>query len=178
MRRSFVLVLGAAAVAAMVMGAWVKQPYRPPLAYVSWVGPDSAVKEMTFLLADDAEAWVELWVRHMGGESGSDRFDRPNVPRIDFERCTVIAAFGGDSWNSDGYYIDSIIRTEGALIVRLDGHSYQTAGIDGGGVRVTPYGIFLLPRWDGEIVVEENTQGLIGKPPKWTERGRFKGRGG
>ena len=50
------------------------------------------------------------------------------------------------------------------LRVRFDHKSYQTSGPDGGGERVQPFGMFVIPRTDKPIVLEENTQGLIGKP--------------
>jgi hypothetical protein len=58
-------------------------------------------------------------------------------------------------------------------VVRFDHKSYQTAGPGGGGERVTPFGFFVMPRTAAPIVLEENVQSLIGKPPEWKERARL-----
>ena len=56
---------------------------------------------------------------------------------------------------------------------RRNRRGYQTAGPDGGGKRATPYGIFVLPRSDKELVVEEGVRTLKNEPPKWNELARF-----
>ena len=43
----------------------------------------------------------------------------------------------------------------------------------GGGERVTPYAIYVLPRLNKPVVIEMNTQDMIGQPPVWTEQARF-----
>jgi hypothetical protein len=35
------------------------------------------------------------------------------------------------------------------------------------------YGLFIVPRHDGPLMLIENTQGLLGQPPIWTEQQRF-----
>ncbi len=42
-----------------------------------------------------------------------------------------------------------------------------------GADRATPYGMFVFPKTDKPIVLEENVQGTIGAPPVWKERARF-----
>ena len=59
---------------------------------------------------------------------------------------------------------------------RFDDRSFQTAGPapEGGRVRARPYGIFVLPRSDKALVLEENIQHLKNEPPKGREVARFK----
>ena len=65
------------------------------------------------------------------------------------------------------------------ILVRLREHWFQTEGPDGGGQKVRPFGIFVLPKREPfkPVVLERNYQNLIGAPPIWKEQGRFEGLG-
>jgi hypothetical protein len=127
------------------------------------------------------DEWVKLWSRHAGkpiraaygGRPAALEGDAQFIPALDFDRYMVIAIATGASWNSDGIQFVSAEENADRILFRFDHWSYQTAGPDGGGVRVAPFGFFVLPRSAKPIVVEENVQGLIGHPPKWKERARF-----
>ena len=135
--------------------------------YVSWSGAHSKFAERLCLRVTTTEDWAKLWERHAG--KGAD------VPVVDFGRCMVIAAFQGKAWNSDGVKATSITEEVGRILVRLDERGYQTGGSgpDGGAVRVTAYGLFVVPRSAKMVVVEENVQNLLGHPAVWKERKRF-----
>ncbi|KKL20048.1 hypothetical protein LCGC14_2459370 [marine sediment metagenome] len=132
-----------------------------------------------YVLIADAEQWRSLWRRHSGFKGGPRRErggatrSAAALPEVDFESCAVLAIFQGSGWNSDGVELVSATVADGRALLRFDDRSYQTSGPDGGGVRVTAFGIFVLPRSMSEIVLEENVQGLIGRPPKWKLRARF-----
>lgn len=138
---------------------------------VWWWGPKSAVKSADYAVARDEKSWLELWARHTDKEVVKNHISEPiDAPRVDFDQCMVVAIFKGDSWNSSGVIITSITRDKGELRVRFDERTYQTAGPNGGGVRVSPYGLFVIPKDPGDVVIEENVQGLKNQPPKWRER--------
>jgi hypothetical protein len=59
------------------------------------------------------------------------------------------------------------LQGDSAWTVRVDQYRYQTVGPDGGGELVHPYGIFVVPRSDRSVVIEEDTQNMIGEPPRW-----------
>ncbi len=156
-----------------------EHPLHPPdenrMPFVTFTGPNSRIEEPTWLRITTPEEFHPLYLRHVGLKP-EDFYEKRNphgVPLVDFERCMVVAVFGGKGWNSDGLYVKEVVDDGHRLVVRYDDRSYQTAGPDGGGVRVTPYGLFVLPRRDKELVVEENVQPYIGHPPKWQERARF-----
>jgi hypothetical protein len=133
--------------------------------YVSWSGAHSKLAERLCLRITSQEEWAKLWERH--AVKGTD------VPQVDFGHCMVVAAFQGKASNSDGVVAKSITEKAGRILVRLDERFYQTLGPDGGGVRVTAYGLFVLPRSSKPVVVEENAQSTIGAPAVWKERKRF-----
>ena len=137
---------------------------------VSWTGSETEAPR-GIELARTEEQFVCLWQRHLGEEE-TGRYDMYNelaVPRIDFDRCMVIAIFEDKRFNCAGYRVKSISERDGALLFRYDDMPYQTTG---GADEVSPYGFFVLEKTSREIVVEENVQRRRG-PPIWEERVTF-----
>jgi hypothetical protein len=156
----------------VLAGASEERTVRP---YVGLWGAHSKVKRKSFHRITTPEAWTALWLRHRGREakSHSAYYNEAGVPDIDFERCMVVAIFQGEAWNSAGVKVLSVTEDEARLLLQYDDRSYQTAGPNGGGVRVTAFGFFVLPKSTRELVVEENLQGLKGRPDRYRERARF-----
>jgi hypothetical protein len=151
---------------------------RPPV--VSFYGPLSAITERQYLLITSRDEFVKVWERHMGDRAVNLLSHGNGViaPRIDFERYMVVAHFRGESFNCNGD-LASYETLDDRVRIRFDAMTFQTSagfGERDPGERVTPYGIWVIPRTDKAIVLEENTQGLIGGEPVWTERMRFEGR--
>jgi hypothetical protein len=147
--------------------------HRP---YVTLAGAESRIEKNGYFRIDTMEKWIALWLEHTGAEKNPHYgmyYNTAGVPEIDFEKCLVIAIFGGSGWNSAGK--QSITYEEGKnhILFRFDDKSFQTAGPDGGGKRVTPFGFFVFPASDKPVIVEENVQGLIGGKPVWKERARI-----
>lgn len=85
----------------------------------------------------------------------------------------VVAMFHGERWNTERLELVSRDEDERRLRVRFRGRYYQTGGPDGGGVKVTAYGIFVLARSSKPLVIEEDVQNYKHHPPKWKEQARF-----
>ena len=136
--------------------------------YISWSGAHSKVAETKYFKITDSKEWEKLWHRHAGEKS--------DVPAVNFEVCMVIAIFHGRHFNSAGIVI-TITEEGGQIRFRFDDDSYQTLGDDekGGAVEVEDYGIFVIPRSTKPLVLEEDVQRLLDKPPIWKERARFEG---
>jgi hypothetical protein len=98
----------------------------------------------------------------------------PALGEIDFAKSLVLVIASGDSWNCNGFEALAWEDDE-RILVRLHALTFQTEGPGGGGERVRPYGIFVIPRGDPfkPVIVERNTQGLINGPPLWKEVCRF-----
>jgi hypothetical protein len=156
----------------VLAGAGEERTVRP---YVGLWGAHSAVKQKSFHRITTPEAWTALWLSHRGKEAKghSAYYNEAGVPDVDFERCMVVAIFQGEAWNSAGVRVVSITDDGARLTLRYDDRSYQTAGPNGGGERVTAFGLFVLPRSAMELVVEEDVQGLKGRPDRYRERARF-----
>jgi len=141
--------------------------------YVAWSGPRSRIETREYSRIRSAEAWIALWARHTGAdpEKAKDSYYNPaGVPRVDFERCEIVAMFQGSAWNCAGVDFLSAVEGEGRVVLRIAGRFYQTMG---GADEAAPFGLFVLPRTDKPIVLEENVQGLKGQPPVWKERARL-----
>lgn len=130
-----------------------------------WTGADSGIKKASSRLIADQSAWTALWAEHVKREAS----ERVNIkaPDVDFENEIVLAVFAGETWNSRGYYVHDILQGAARYTLRVDEVTFQTEGPDGGGIKVTPYGIYVLPRTAATVVLEENVQSLLGKPPLW-----------
>lgn len=141
--------------------------------FVSWIGADSRISKPRCLRITSEEEWAKVWHEHKGTTPAPGGHGDLAVPRIDFSACMVIAVFQGKGFNSNGVEVVSAAEDHGRTRVRFDDLSYQTLGPDGGGVEVSAYGLFVLPKTAQPVVLEEDVQGLIGQPPKWKERARF-----
>jgi hypothetical protein len=149
---------------------------REPSAFdplVSLHGARSSVAKLRYERITTKKDWDKLWSEHTAGSGAKNHVVHSSTPTIDFKRCMVVAVFSGPAWNCDGHYVKSTSDEGSFLRMRFDSYTYQTAGPDGGGQRVRPFGIWVLPRSVKAIILEENTQGLIGKPPIWKERKRW-----
>lgn len=152
---------------------------RPPI--VSFYGPRSAITERQYMFITTREAFNKVWERHMGDRAVYFPAHGSGViaPGIDFERYMVVAHFRGESANCNGELATFEVLDD-RVQVRFSAMTFQTMASAPGerdlGERVTPFGIWVIPRSDKTIVFEENTQGLLGEDPVWTERRRFEGR--
>lgn len=169
-----VLLVGAAALADWPPRQLVRSGMEP---YVTFRSGESKIKTRSYRKVTAFEDWADLWIEHTGAQRHDGKYNwfynEAGVPFVDFERCMVIAVFQGEGWNSAGVRVVTVAEEEERILLRFDDQSFQTSGPDGGGVRVTPFGIFVLPKSEKPVVLEENVQGLIGKPPIWKERARL-----
>ena len=140
---------------------------------VSWTGATCQVKERRFERILTEKKWKEIWKSTWGPKVELDRFKRARAPKIDFQRYLVLALYQGEGWNSDGLEIVSLTETVDRIRLRYQDQSYQTSGLNGGGVRVRAFALVVIPRSTKVVIIEENVQRLIGQPARWKERARF-----
>lgn len=167
---------GSAKSAASVAGSGALDPL------VTWIGPKSLIREPKFMRAMNPGQWSQLWEQHAGNPP-ADSVGTPFIPRVNFEKCMAVAIFQGATTNSNGVTIVSIADEANRILIRYDESTYQTSGgpsdgrdgaeCRGGAVDVTPYGIFVVPRSNKPIVIEENVQGLKDEPVRWKERAKL-----
>ena len=139
-------------------------------------GTHSHVSERGYQRITSVKDWVTLWQKHKGQKDGEQYdlyFDPLEIPVIDFDRYMVIAIFQGNGTNSAGLNAVSVLEEQERIVLRFDDKTYQTIGPDGGGKQVTVYGFFVFPRSSKPVTLEEQVQGLKGKPDEWKERITF-----
>jgi hypothetical protein len=143
---------------------------------VALTGTRSHVSERGYRRITSVKDWVTLWQKHKGQKDGEQYdlyFDPLEIPVIDFDRYMVIAVFQGNGSNSAGLNAVSVLEEQERIVLRFDDKTYQTIGPDGGGKQVTVYGFFVFPRSSKPVTLEEQVQGLKGKPDEWKERITF-----
>jgi len=156
----------------LVLGVAAAQEPREAKPYVTLAGAASRITTREYHRITTQEELVGIWLRHVGSDAArhSEYYNEAGVPEVEFTRCMVVAAFGGECINSAGIYPVSIAEDAEQTRLRFDHRSYQS-GPEGD--RATPFGFFVVPRSSKRLVLEENVQHLIGGPPKWKERARF-----
>ncbi len=171
--RATVLLL--ASLAARVGAAAPPAESVPP---VQFVGHESKVTSPRFVLAEDERSWRELWAEHTGVENSGVPPHRHAAPKIDFSRFMVVGVFLGASTNCDGAPAVAVIRDDGALRVRYEHSTFQTASIEGPdrGVSTTPFGLWVIEKSDAAVVVERGVRRLKNQPIEWRAVHRFERR--
>jgi hypothetical protein len=117
-------------------------------------GNDSRVSKLSYRRVGSAAEWKKTWLEHLGLKD--DTIYRTAM-EVGFNRCMVIAIFGGKTFNNCGYQVESVGENKNTIIVRFSNIGYQTAGPGGGADRVSPYAFIVLPKSDKPIVLEETT---------------------
>ena len=141
---------------------------------MSWTGPKSQIREPKYLRITNEKQWNKVWLEHLGKNKNQAFNDSDVQIQIDFSKCDLIAIFQGSGWNSRGIRLEAVKQTEDKITIRYDSISYQTSGIDGGGVRVSTFTFLVFPKTSKSYQLEENSQGLKGQPAKWTHRAVLK----
>lgn len=140
-------------------------------------GADSHLAIRRYFRITSNELWTRVWQIHHGmklTDPQNQRHHPLTFPTIDFDNYMVIGIFQGEGKNCTGLTAFSISEEDTRIVFRYDENSYQTIGPVGEeGDTVTAYGFFVLPRSSKPVVIEENVQRYLGKPPIWKERITF-----
>ena len=105
--------------------------------------------------------------------AGIDSAKAPAAKDVDFTKEVVLVVSSGNSTNCSGIGAAEAFEDDKRILLRLQYHTFQTAGPDGGAQATRPYGIFILPRSEKAYVIERNRQRYIGGPPLWSETFRI-----
>ena len=140
---------------------------------VSLWGAKSEVRKNGYFLIGSTEELAKVWSRHTGRKEPS--MTEALGLSVDFARYQVIAVFGGETVNTSGIECVEMIEEQGLVRFRFRGLWYQTLSRGGeeGGVPAVPWGLFVIPRVERPVVLEEDVKNLIGGPPVWKQRARF-----
>ena len=123
-------------------------------------GAHSNITEREYQRILNQDDLDKLWQRH------TDKIE--DMPLVDFNADMVVAIFLGKGMNSAGIGGTRIRETDDALYFYFRSWAYQTAGPDGGGVEVEPFGFFVIPRSNKKLILEQDIRNRItGGPEKW-----------
>lgn len=112
----------------------------------------------------------EQWQKHVDKTPERDCFGKVLIPKINFERWTVVAIFNGITINSNGIKIESIVDHGHFIEFRFSGERFCTFG---GHAVTTPFLIAVIPRSSKPIVLVEGIKLTHFEPFTWVERFRF-----
>lgn len=154
---SVVVVLGILSLTGFAQAAGLGNQANVDSALAVITGSDSRVSKALYRRIASAPDWRRTWLEHLG--LTEDTIFRTGM-EIDFDRCIVVAVFGGDSFNTCGYKIEAVHENENTIVVRFCIIGYQTAGPGGGAQHVMPYAFVLLPKTKKAVVLEEITHSL------------------
>jgi hypothetical protein len=160
-RRKWIVLLLAAACGSLVCGPGIAEPgeaagtgdSKQISSPVSWWGARSRIAEPTCARITSENEWRALWLRHIGVEAKNhdDLHNDPSIPKVDFGTHMVVAIFGGAINNTQGLYLWSATETAEQFTLRYSVQLYNNIRND----PTTPYGIFVLPRSEKRLVIEE-----------------------
>lgn len=129
-------------------------------------GSPSRIAKAFTVIVSTQENWHELRRRMFAHPVGLGGDVEP-----DFDKEILLVVSDGDTSNCRGIGAESVHRDDKRILLRLQRETYQTIGE---GKRERPYGLFILPRKDGESIhFERNVQRFIGGPPIWKEAGKL-----
>jgi hypothetical protein len=146
----------------------------PPV--LTMTGDRSRMPGPRAVVCGDQKSLDGAWTRHTG-EPAKVYYSSSPAPLVDFKRYMVVLIFEGASSNIQGIKFEPITQQGEALLIRYTNYGFQTAGPDGGGVLVQPWGLAVLPRSDKKLILEIGVLDRIGGVPKWTKQAEIGLRG-
>lgn len=146
---------------------------------VSWSGTDSYIAKPRIQRISSRKEWIAVWLEHQGKGGDAKTYDNlhwkndAKVPDVDFATHMVIAIFEGKTVNCAGFTNASWNATAEGIDFRFDLEFYGTIGQED---KVTPFGLYVIPRSDKGISLQIPKQGPTKDAPptgKWETYGRI-----
>ena len=179
---AFFLTLGVGLFLAWPAGSEEKAAQKAGKPLLTMYGTGSKVLKAKMVRVTSEKEWQALWAEHKTGPAKANKLtDEHGIVELDFKKVMVVAIFGGKGAISKGYSVHSMREGKKQITLRVDQHPYQIGfrddpapGPELSAVAVIerddlPWGIFVLPRAQKEIVLYEDKRSLIQDPPKWVK---------
>lgn len=151
-------------------------PSTPVL--MTLTGDDSHNAQPTFLRITSASEWRSVWSRHVGSKFDVFSLSGGRLMNVDFDRCEVIAVFGGTRTET-ARYADGVLscQVDGVLALRTRLVAPQFLVQDRKQSvkeqHYQPYAFFIVAKSRSPISLQVNTQPLKGHAAKWHEVARL-----
>jgi hypothetical protein len=143
---------------------------------VVWTGTDSKQAKESFACCRSQAEWEASWNKHQGRD---EKAEGQPCPQVDFDTHMVIVLFHGESSQNHGIDVVSVSEERECVRLRYRPSWYQV-GVSREGAAGPPrshatqsYAFVVLPRSRKAVVLEEDIQHYIGKPPEWEERAKL-----
>ena len=177
------IVFGSMAIAGGSIGSAAALP-RKVKPVVVWTGTDSKQGKDSANLCCSLKDWQATWNGHCGHQKDADS---STCPEVDFDSYMVVVVFRKTS----RIRVSEIVKEKECVRVRYQPWGNQIIFVpdpDKNTVKVVELGrgeidldktytpsfaFVVLPKTDKAVVLEEDVQNIIGKPPVWKERARF-----
>jgi hypothetical protein len=147
------------------------------MPYMVLSGADSHITAPNCLRITSESQWDSTWLEHKGWDKKQayEKFyNRLGIPIIDFNKCMVIAVFLGETWNTAGMSVIFIQEGIDQIVLGFDLNTYQTMEH---GDQVNPYGLFVLPGSNKQVLLQINVQTFASRirkePPVWKDYHQF-----
>lgn len=147
-----------------------------------WTGTETKQPKETFARCISQKGWQAIWDAHCVRKKGENL----TCLEIDFDSFMVVAIF---HMSSRLQIAEVVEKTEGILVrykpwgnqifflPGSDGkHRVYESGrgeIDPKGIQSLSFAFVVIPRSTKAMILEEDAQSVIGKPPVWKERAKF-----
>jgi hypothetical protein len=162
-------------------------PPRKVKPVVAWMGIDSKQTKDSFARCGSPNDWQATWNGHRAQEKTADD---PTRPEVDFDSHIVIAVFRKTS----RIRVSEVVEEEDCVRVRYQPWGNQIifvpdsakgtvktmelgrGELDPGKPYLLSFAFVVLPKTSKVVVLEEDVQDWIGKPPVWKEQAKFPAR--
>jgi hypothetical protein len=179
----WLVVIGSMAIATGSDGFASELP-RKIKPVVVWTGTDSKQTKDSFARCCSVKDWLATWITHRGKGKPTDP---RTCPEVDFASYMVIAVFRKTSQ----IHVCEMVEEKDCVRVRYqpwgnqlfflpasDGSTFKIVEQGRGELDLAkPYllsfAFAIVPKVNKALVLEEDVQDLIGKPPLWKEQARF-----
>jgi len=136
-----------------------------------WSGSVGVRDQELYCLVGSDEDWDKLRSELFGPKPT----DIPTTSELDFKKEMLLVYYTGKDIDWQGIKTDLAVEDETRILIRVHQNTFQTFSANFGSPsppapKTHPYGLFVLPRREGKpVVLEHNTQGILGGPPFWKE---------
>ncbi|HML73658.1 MAG TPA: hypothetical protein PKB02_04100 [Anaerohalosphaeraceae bacterium] len=163
--KGFIILLGG--LVALGPFAPAENSFEP---YFILTGTETKITEPNFCMITNQQDWISLWGQHKGmlsrekAEDTKDRqlkqkdleamyllYSQTDVPRINFDKCVVVAIFTGPIKKPSCLKLVKIIETDNQVELYYICEEDSTQKKD-----VSAYGFYVLPKTDKDIILFEN----------------------
>ncbi|MFL5330171.1 MAG: hypothetical protein ACJ8C4_14815 [Gemmataceae bacterium] len=147
--------------------------------FIVLTGQDSKIDEPIYRCCRSNDELKVLWKQHRDYHE-DETYWKDQPPTVDFSSLMVVGMFNGKQRSGYGVKVVSVTDEMDCVRIRFRPMTFQPAAVSPftttRAERHSPmlsYAFVVIPKADKILVLEENTQSMLGTPPNWTEQSRI-----